>query len=246
MARKLLFYNNSNLIKNENPIEHSSQSIEKQNKTDHQANEDLDLSLSNEKLPESFSVSIIMESQPSSHPWADSVWDANGIVVSDIDSENSEDTSEVKIIEQGDVKQFIYSGMKIRLFLDECESYYHNMMSPEPGCFIVARNEDEDGEETDIPIPVLATLSFDEAHSYLEGDDIVYAVPIPPELYVWAEAFVLDNYVAEKRLKRKRVDWKKGDKRNSSSHAPAFDGPSLSAEDSKLSADGSKGDIDAK
>jgi len=165
-----------------------------------------------------------MESRPSSHQWADEIWDARGIVASSVDSTDVK--REVKTIEQGDAKQLIYSGMKIRLFLDECESYYHNMMSPEPGCFIVARAEDEDGEETDMPIPVLATLSFDEAHSYLEGDDIVYAVPIPAELYRWAEAYVLENYVAEKRVKRKRVDWKKGDKRNSSSHAPAFDGPS--------------------
>jgi len=174
--------------------------------------------LSDDKLPESFTVSIIMESKPSTHPWADEVWDATGIVVTD-------DPKDVKTIERGDAKQLIYSGMKIQLFLDECESYYHNMMSPEPGCFIVARTEDEEGNETDMPIPVFATLSFDEAHSYLEGDDTVYAVPIPVELYSWAEAYVLENYVAEKRVKRKRVDWKKGDKRNSSSHAPAFDGP---------------------
>ena len=170
-----------------------------------------------------------MESKPSNHPWADEVWDAKGVVASADDALNPDDTAkgknEVKIIHQGDSKQFIYSGLSIRLFLDECESYYHNMMSPEPGCFIVAREEDEDGNETSMPIPVLVTLSFDEAHSYLEGDDTVYAVPIPKELYLWAEAYVLENYVAEKRVKRKRVDWKKGDKRNSSSHEPAFDGP---------------------
>ncbi len=170
-----------------------------------------------------------MESKPSNHPWADEVWDAKGVVASADDALNPEDTAkgknEVKIIHQGDSKQLIYSGLSIRLFLDECESYYHNMMSPEPGCFIVAREEDEDGNETSMPIPVLVTLSFDEAHSYLEGDDTVYAVPIPKELYLWAEAYVLENYVAEKRVKRKRVDWKKGDKRNSSSHEPAFDGP---------------------
>ena len=203
-------------------IKHPNHSKNQQNSTDHQADAVLDMSLSKEKLPDSFSISIIMESQPSSHPWADEVWDAKGIVASDVDDSEIVPT---KIIEQGDTKQLIYSGLIIRLFLDECESYYHNMMSPEPGCFIVARTENEEGDETDMPIPVLATLSFDEAHSYLEGDDIVYAVPIPPELYVWAETYVLENYIAEKRVKRKRVDWKKGDKRNSSSHEPAFDSP---------------------
>ena len=225
-----------NNTKDTNPIEnltpHSSEKDSQiKESAESQAESKSDLSLSTEKLPESYFISVIMESQPSSHPWADEVWDARGVVASSVDSANphsleSNDNNEVKVIEQGDVKQLIYSGLKIQLFLDECESYYHNMMSPEPGCFIVARTEDEDGNDTDKPIPVLVTLSFDEAHSYLEGDDIVYAVPIPAELYRWAEAYVLENYVAEKRVKRKRVDWKKGDKRNSSSHEPAFDGPS--------------------
>jgi len=163
-------------------------------------------------LPDSFVVSVIMESRPSTSQWVDETWDATGLVaLSDSDS-TAEANNEVKQVQQGEVRQLIYSGLKIRLFLDECESYYHNMMSPEPGVFIVAREEDAEGNESDVPIPFLVSLSFDEAHSYLEGDDIVYAVPIPPELYRWAEAYVLANYAAEKRTKRKRKDWKKDEK----------------------------------
>jgi hypothetical protein len=52
------------------------------------------------------------------------------------------------------------------------------------------------------------SLSFDEVHAYLEGDEIIYAVEIPPELYQWSEAFILQHYVAVKKTKRKRKDWK--------------------------------------
>lgn len=160
-----------------------------------------------EILPNSFPVSVIMQSKPSSNQWVDEIWDAVGVVVL---SDNDE--ADVKTIEQGDAgKQLIYSGLKVNLHLDECESYYHNLMSPQLGCFIVAREEDEDGNDTDTPIPFLVSLSFDEAHAYLEGDDIVYSVPIPSELYQWTEAFVIQNYTAEKRRKRKRKDWKKGE-----------------------------------
>jgi len=168
-------------------------------------------------LPDSFSVSVIMESRPSKSQWVDEVWDAVGLVAYSNEAEGNGDVDhhetdkEVKVIEQDGVKQLIYSGLRIRLFLDECESYYHNLMSPEPGCFIVAREEDDDGEPTDKPIPVMVTLSFDEAHAYLEGDDTVYAVPIPSELYQWVEAYILENYEAEKRIKRKRKNWKKGE-----------------------------------
>lgn len=159
-----------------------------------------------ENLPTQFPISVIMESRPSTSKWSDEVWNAVGLV-SLLDSEQGD----IKTIEQGEIKQTIYGGLKIKLFLDECESYYHNLMSPEPGCFIVAREEDDDGNDTEIPIPFLVTLSFDEAHAYLEGDDIVYSVPIPPELYRWAEAYILENYSAEKRKKRKRKDWRKGE-----------------------------------
>jgi hypothetical protein len=161
-----------------------------------------------DKLPSSFDVSVIMESRPSSHLWADESWNAIGVVAMSEPGQNSGKNREIKLIEQGDIKQFIYSGMKIRLHLDECESYYHNLMSPEPGCFIIASEEDADGNETNVPIPFLVSLSFDEAHAYLEGDATVYSVPIPPELYRWAEAYILENYAPEKRTKRKRTDWK--------------------------------------
>lgn len=163
-------------------------------------------------LPDSFMVSVIMESRPSTNQWVDEIWDATGLVALSDSVSDTEVENEVKQVQQGDVRQLIYSGLKIRLFLDECESYYHNLMSPEPGVFIVAREEDAEGNESDVPIPFLVSLSFDEAHAYLEGDDIVYAVPIPPELYRWAEAYVLENYSAEKRTKRKRKDWKKDEK----------------------------------
>jgi len=159
-----------------------------------------------ENLPNSFPVSVMMESQPSQNQWVDEIWNGVGVVAQSGTTKN-----DIKVITQGTTKQVIYGGLKINLHLDECESYYHNLMSPKPSCFIVAREEDEDGEETDIPIPFMVTMSFDEAHAYLEGDDIVYAVPIQPELYKWVEAYILENYSAEKRVKRKRKDWKKGE-----------------------------------
>jgi len=164
---------------------------------------DTSLSLS-DNLPDSFTISVVMESRPSKSDWCDETWNAVGLVPF---SESQQ--GDVKIIEQGDIKQLVYGGLKIRLFLDECESYYHNLMSPEPGCFVVAHEDDEKND--DIPVPFLVTLSFDEAHAYLEGDDTVYSVPIPPELYRWAEAYILENYSAEKRRKRKRKDWRKGE-----------------------------------
>jgi hypothetical protein len=59
-----------------------------------------------------------------------------------------------------------------------------------------------------MPEPVLVTLSFDAGQAYQEADETVYAVPLPPELYRAAEAFVIAHYVPEKKRKRKLENWK--------------------------------------
>jgi len=163
------------------------------------------IELSKTPSTQQFPVSVMMESSPSTSPWLDVSWDAVGLCAITL----ADQSSAVKHMAQGDKEQFIYSNLTLRLFLDECESYYHNLMSPQPSCFVVAR-EDEENNSTQ-PIPFLITMSFDEAHAYQEGDDLVYAVPIPAEIYPWIEAYIVDNYSAEKRKKRKRKDWRKGE-----------------------------------
>jgi len=141
-----------------------------------------------------------MEKQPSTHPWADFRYQALGVVVRDGEDEHRV----ARVYQNGEVEQFLVTGLKLRLYADQCESYYHNLMSPQPGCFVVANRPETDAE---MPEPYLVSLSFDEAHAYGEGDEEVYAVPIPPELYRWAEAYVLTHYVAVKKTKRKLKNW---------------------------------------
>ena len=162
--------------------------------------EKLELSDFDQALPDHLNLGVLMEKQPSSHPWADYKYDALGVIVRDGD----EDKSVSQVYQNGDVEHFLVTGLSLRLHADECESYYHNLMSPEPGCFIVAdQPDDSDG----MPIPYIVSLSFDEVHAYLEGDEQIYSVPIPPELYKWAEAYVLTHYVAIKKTKRKLKNW---------------------------------------
>ncbi|MFT5665719.1 MAG: hypothetical protein ACI9JR_003128 [Gammaproteobacteria bacterium] len=152
-------------------------------------------------LPDSMSVSVVMEQTPSDHAWVDVTFKAVGVICTPGVEHKS-----TKLIHQKDgVSQYLFSGLNVKLHLDECEGYYHNLMSPQPGCFIVANQPDEPEE---MPTPYLVSLSFDEVHSYLEGDEQVYAVEIPPELYQWSEAYILQNYIAVKKTKRKRKDWK--------------------------------------
>ena len=104
-------------------------------------------------------------------------------------------------------EQFLWTGFTLSLHKDDAESYYSNLMGEKPSVFIVSRPEDERLQ------PFLLTLSYDEADSYMEVDEAVSAVAIPPEIYRWCEAFVLTHYVPEKRHKRKRNNWKQDPRR---------------------------------
>ena len=172
--------------------------------------EDLELQDFDEDLPDRMTVAVIMEKKPSDHPWADFAYKALGVVVKPHEGERS--TSLIYQDEQSE--QYLVSGLQVQLHVDECESYYHNMMSPEPGCFIVADTPEDPSE---MPEPYLVSLSFDEVHAYLEGDEQIYSVPISPELYKWAEAYVLTHYIAIKKTKRKLRNW---------SESPSPDKPS--------------------
>ena len=155
----------------------------------------------NNKLPDKLPISVIMEKRPSDHAWVNFTYEAIGVVT----SEHLQDDQTTKIYERDGIERYLFSGLSLQLHLDECESYYHNLMSPHPGCFIVA-GEPETSDE--MPEPYLVSLSFDEVHAYLEGDEVVYAVEIPPELYKWTEAYILTHYAATKKTKRKLKNWK--------------------------------------
>jgi hypothetical protein len=106
-----------------------------------------------------------------------------------------------------DSEQFLWTGLTLSLHKDDSESYYSNLMGEKPSVFIVCRLEDERLQ------PFLLTLSYDEADSYMEVDEAVSAVAMPPEIYRWCETFVLAHYVPEKKRKRKRDNWKQDARR---------------------------------
>ena len=153
-------------------------------------------------VPDSFSVSVLVEYRKARDSrWEDGHWQVAGVVAgSDADSGDS-GVRQLHAATQG--QQHLCSGLSIRLHRDDAESYYFNLVSDRPSVFVICSQEA--GEP---PKPFIATLSYGEATSYMETEELVESVDMPAELYRWAERFVLEHYVPKKRKKRKRDDWK--------------------------------------
>lgn len=153
-------------------------------------------------VPDSFSVSVLVEYRKArDNRWEDGHWQIAGVVAgSDTDGVGAGRRQLHKATEG---QQYLCSGLTIRLHRDDAESYYFNLVSDNPSVFVICSQEA--GEP---PEPFIATLSYGEATSYMETDEVVESVDMPAELYRWAERFVLEHYVPQKRRKRKRDNWK--------------------------------------
>lgn len=154
--------------------------------------------------PDSFPVVVILKRKPSTNRWIDYTWQVSGVVVSQQEAMASKTGVKIRSGDDGD--EFLWGGLSVTLYKDEAESYYHNLMAPNPSLYVILRNN-EQGQ----PEPFRVSACFDEANAYTEVDDDASAVAMPPELYHWIERFVLTHYVPEQRKKRKRKNWKAGE-----------------------------------
>jgi hypothetical protein len=145
-------------------------------------------------------VAVILERRQATSRWQNFVWRATGITISD-----TTDGQSLNLVREGDdAALFLQGGLEVTLYRDECESYYYNLLSERPRAYVLAHANDAD----QAPEPFRISMSFDEAHAYLEGDDEIFDVDVPAELYQFTEAFVLANYFPEKKTKRKLRDWR--------------------------------------
>jgi len=156
-------------------------------------------------LPTEFPVAVVLcYRQTPDNPWQEGSWAVDGIVA----GQQAGDVRQERVLihSAADTRLYLCGGFTVQLYRDEAESYYQNLMAEKPAAFAICERGDN-GEIT----PRQVTLSYAEATSYMEMEEDVYNVALPPELYRWLEQYVLEHYVPEKKKKRKREDWKKND-----------------------------------
>ena len=147
---------------------------------------------------EGFPVSVLME-----YPRKIGDEQDQGEVIGLVAGAAPEQPDQPVLVRSGErSEQYLWRGFRLPLYRDDAESYYMNLMGEQPRVFVLCR-----GRSGRLR-PFRVTLSYDEAASYMEVDEPVFSLPMPPEVYRWLEGYVLEHYVPERKKKRKRDDWK--------------------------------------
>lgn len=142
---------------------------------------------------ERFPVCVLMARTRVQGKWASERWEARGVI-----ADTGESTA-VRTLLQGEHElQRLHPGCAIELRRDEAQGYYLNISAPSPSVFVMWRLRDDEA------VPVLVTVSYDEAARWLDAGENVDAVALPQALMQPIMAFAQAHYTPETKRARKR------------------------------------------
>ena len=149
----------------------------------------------------SIPVAVIMGRRMVSRSgWQVPSWRVVGVVAGE--GVPGRESRAVPVHRDEDEEHFLWGGLRVELYRDATEAYWSNLVGKQPSLFVLCV-ETENGSIQ----PRSVTADMHEASSALEGQDRVFSVPIPPEVYQRLERFVVEHHVPEQKHKRRRTDW---------------------------------------
>ena len=139
-------------------------------------------------------IGVVMERTPLASRWQSEKWEAKGVL-----PDMSGAGAEPRIIyDDGTRLEVLYSGLEINLKGEDLENYYLNLTSPEPKVFVLVRADDG------TPRPAFVSVSYARAAGWMDANETVDAVSLPPELHAWVGEFVERYYRPRPKFKRQR------------------------------------------
>lgn len=153
----------------------------------------------------SFPIAILTAREPvAGNRWVTERWRVLGIVAGP--GATARERRQIRVGADGE--QYRWDGFAIELNESDADAYYYNLVGQQPSVLVVSERA-ADGELR----PLLATVDYIGALSHQEAGYQVDPVPIPPEIYLWVERYVLDHYTPQEQpQRRKREDRPPGDR----------------------------------
>jgi hypothetical protein len=134
-----------------------------------------------------YPIAVIMERVRLANRWATERWDAKG-VVRDASPAGS---GERVIVRDERMLQVLFPGFVLKLAPDEAEGYYYNITSPAPRIFVMWRMRDE------LARPESLSVSYHEGARWMDTEETVGSVALPPDLLPWIAEFAQEHYRPE-------------------------------------------------
>jgi hypothetical protein len=139
-----------------------------------------------------YPLAVIMERERLANRWETERWEAKGVVR----DESPSGSGERVIVSDERVTQMLFPGFVLKLHADEAEGYIYNIMSPQPKVFIMWRMHDE------VARPESLTVSYHEGARWMDSEECVGGVALPPDLLQWIAEFASEHYKPEEKKRR--------------------------------------------
>jgi uncharacterized protein DUF3305 len=139
-----------------------------------------------------FTIAVVMERVRLDNRWATERWEAKGVV----QDASPAGSSERVIFSDDHSRQVLFPGFTLKLHPDEAEGYLYNITSPQPKVFIMWRLDD-----SGIARPESLSVSYHEGARWMDAEETVGGVALPPDLLPWIAEFAAAHYKPEPKKK---------------------------------------------
>ena len=144
----------------------------------------------------SLRVAVVMEREANPNQWE--AWRFKLIDV--VPHENAFGESARVLRDDGKLQRTLHPNFKLELFRDEAEGYFLNLRTGTPVWFVMWRIDDEDPSRA---WPETVSVSYNEAGRWLDAQERIDNVPLPPELTEWLQAYTDAHYHPEPKKRRR-------------------------------------------
>ncbi len=138
-----------------------------------------------------YPLAVIMERVRLANRWATERWEAKGVVR----DETPAGSGERVILKDERMTQVLFPGFVLKLHADEAEGYIYNITSPQPKVFVMWRMQD------DVARPESLSVSYHEGARWMDAEECVGGVALPPDLLAWIGEFAAEHYKGEPKKK---------------------------------------------
>jgi len=112
--------------------------------------------------------------------------------------------------DDGSQASWLHPGFAVELFTDEAEGYHLNLRTDAPVWFVLWRLDENDPSRA---APHTVTLSYNEAARWLDAQERVDNVPLPPDVRDWLQAWTDENYKPEPKQRRRPASFQRPEDR---------------------------------